>query len=188
MTTPFLALVKISLKSVASVRIPDRKELRTFKGIAKTIGVLVLIIFLLADFGFLFTLMDISIHDALAPIGLQAFMLLYATVMASVLVFLFAFITALSLFSSAPNELLFITMPLRPIELLGARMATVYAIEAPLSFLVMGIAAAVFGIKNQPRFDFYLWAVVNALALPLVPLALSYLVLVPIVSASRWLK
>mgnify|MGYP000224063662 CR=1 FL=1 len=188
MTTPFLALLKISLKTVFSIRLPDRKELRTLKGIAKTLGWAVLALVLLADFGFLFTLMDISIHDALAPIGLQAFMLLYATVMASVIVFLFAFLTALSFFSSAPNELLFTAMPLRPVELLGARMATVYAIEAPLSLLIMGIAAVVFGIRNQPQADFYLWTIANALALPLVPLAISYFILVPIVSASRWLK
>lgn len=188
MTAPFMALLRISLKTVFSIRLPDRKELRTLKGIAKTLGWAVLALVLLADFGFLFTLMDISIHDALAPIGLQTFMLLYATVMATVIVALFAFLTALSFFSSAPSEMMFTAMPLRPVELLSARMATVYAIEAPLSLLIIGIAAAVFGIRNQPQADFYLWAILNALALPLMPLAISYFILVPLVSASRWLK
>jgi len=79
-------------------------------------------------------------------------------------------------------------MPIKHSSLLLARMATVYAIEAPIVLLVMGIAAAVYGIKAHPGFDFYLHMLFNALAMPLVPLAVSYAVLVPLLYTSRWLR
>ncbi|MDQ7795558.1 MAG: hypothetical protein RDU47_02175 [Spirochaetia bacterium] len=188
MRSPFISLLSLSLKSVFAIHLPTQKELTSPKVLLKTFGWIVLAVVLLADFGFMFAMMDIGMHDALAPFGMQSLMLMYATVTASVLVFLFAFITSLSFFSSAPNEALFLTMPFKPSELLAARMATVYAIEAPIAFLVMSIAAGVYGIKNSPPFDFYVWMLLNALALPLVPLAVSYAVLMPLVSASRWLR
>jgi len=188
MRSPFISLLSLSLKSVFAIHLPTKKEIPSPKVLLKTFGWMVLAIVLLADFGFMFAMMDIGMHDALAPFGMQQLMLIYATVTASVLVFLFAFITSLSFFSSAPNEALFLTMPFKPSWLLAARMATVYAIEAPIAFLVMGIAAGVYGIKNGSSIDFYVWMLLNALALPLVPLAVSYALLVPLVSASRWLR
>jgi ABC-2 type transport system permease protein len=183
-----MALLTLNLKSLFAIHLPEKKALASPKVLLKTFGWIVLAVFLVADFGFMFAMMDIGMYNALAPLGMQSFMLLYATVMSSVIVFLFAFITSLSFFSSAQYEALFLTMPLNPSSLLTARMATVYAIEAPIAFLVMGIAAGVYGIKSHPGFDFYLYMLFNALAMPLVPLAVSYAVLVPVMSVSRWLR
>jgi len=183
-----MALLSLNLKSVFAIHLPEKKELASPKVLLKTFGWIVLAIFLVADFGFMFAMMDMGMYNALAPLGMQSFMLLYATVTSSVLVFLFAFITSLSFFSSAQYESLFLTMPLRPSSLLIGRMATVYAIETPIVLLVMGIAAGVYGIKSHPGFAFYLYMLFNALAMPLVPLAVSYAVLVPVMSASRWLR
>jgi ABC-2 type transport system permease protein len=183
-----MALLALNLKSVFAIHLPGKKDLASSRVLLKTFGWIVLAIFLVADFGFMFAMMDIGMYNALAPLGMQSFMLLYATVTSSVLVFLFTFITSLSFFSSAQYESLFLTMPLRPSSLLIGRMATVYAIETPIVLLVMGMAAGVYGIKGHPGFDFYLYMLFNALAMPLVPLAISYAVLVPLMSASRWLR
>jgi ABC-2 type transport system permease protein len=187
-SSPFMALLALNLKSVFAIHLPGKKDLASSRVLLKTFGWIVLAIFLVADFGFMFAMMDIGMYNALAPLGMQSLMLLYAIVTASVLVFLFAFITSLSLFSSAQYESLFLTMPLRPSSLLIGRMATVYAIETPIVLLVMGMAAGVYGIKGHPGFDFYLYMLFNALAMPLVPLAVSYAVLVPVMSTSRWLR
>ncbi|HBK58149.1 MAG: hypothetical protein ABFC65_01315 [Rectinema sp.] len=187
-SSPFMALLTLNIKSVFAIHLPEKKDLASPRVLLRTFGWIVLAIFLVADFGFLFAMMDIGLYNALAPLGMQSFMLLYATVMSSVLVFLFTFITSLSFFSSAQYEGLFLTMPIKPSSLLLGRMATIYAIEAPIVLLVMGIAAAVYGIKAHPGFDFYLHMLFNALAMPLVPLAVSYAVLVPLLCTSRWLR
>jgi ABC-2 type transport system permease protein len=183
-----MALLALNLKSVFAIHLPEKKALASPKVLLKTFGWILLAIFLIADFGFMFAMMDISLYNALAPFGMESLMLLSSIVTSSVLVFLFAFITSLSFFSSARYEALFLTMPLKPSSLLISRMATVYAIEAPIAFLVMAIAAGVYGIKSHPGFDFYLYILFNTLAMPLVPLAVSYAVLVPVMSVSRWLR
>jgi hypothetical protein len=101
-----MALLTMNLKSLFSFHLPDKRELASPKVILRTFGWIVLALFLAADFGFMFAMMDIGMYDALAPLGMQSLMLLYAIVTASVLVFLFAFITSLSLFSSAQYEAL----------------------------------------------------------------------------------
>jgi ABC-2 type transport system permease protein len=183
-----MALLFINLKSVFSFHIPDKRELASPRAFLKAFGWVVLAALLLVDIGVLFVMMDIGMYNALAPLGVQSLLLLYATVTSSAFVLLFGFITALSLFSSAQYEALFLTMPFKPFSLLLGRMATVYAVEAPMAFLVMGIAATVYGVKGHLGIDFYLYMLFNALAMPMVPLALSYAVLVPLMSASRWLR
>lgn len=187
-SSPFAALLRIHFKSVFAVRIPSRAELSSPKVVLKTFGWILIAILLTADLGFVFGMMDVGMYRGLAPLGMESFMLLNAIVTASVIVFLFAFITSLSFYSSAQYEALFLAMPLTPAQLLAARMSTVYAIEAPFGFLIMAIAAGVYGIQSHPGLGFYLQMVVNALALPLVPLALAYAVIVPIMSVSRWLR
>ena len=183
-----MALLVMDLKSVFAIHLPEKKDLRSPKVLLKAFGWILLAIFLVADFGFMFVMMDVGMYNALAPLGMQSFMLLYAIVVSSVLVFLFAFITSLSFFSSAQYESLFLTMPLRPASILAGRMATVYVIEAPIVFLVMGVAAVIYGINDHPGFGFYLSMLFNTIAMPLVPLAISYLILVPLMSVSRWLR
>jgi len=187
-SSPFAALLRIHFKSVFAIRLPARKDLSSPKVILKAFGWILIAILLTADLGFVFGMMDVGMYRGLAPLGMQSFMLLNAIVTSSVIVFLFAFITSLSFFSSAQYEALFLTMPLTPTQLLAARMATVYAIEAPFGFLIMAIAAGVYGIQSHPGLGFYIQILINALALPLVPLALSYAIIVPIMTASRWLR
>lgn len=167
---------------------PSRKNSGSPKAILKTFGWILLAIYVVADFGFVFGLIDANLYKALAPIGMQSFLLLNAVFMSIVIVFLFSFITSLSLFSSASNEAIFLSMPLKSTHLLASRMVTVYAIEAPVAFLIMAVAAGVYGFSSHSSVGFYLTMGINALVLPLVPLALSYAVLVPLMSTSRWLR
>lgn len=167
---------------------PSLKNNGSPKAILKAFGWIILAIYIVADFGFVFGLIDVNLYKALAPIGMQSFLLLNAVFMSIVIVFLFSFITSLSLFSSAPNEAIFLSMPLKSTHLLASRMVTVYAIEAPVAFLIMAVAAGVYGVNSHSSVGFYFTMGINALVLPLVPLALSYAVLVPLMSTSRWLR
>lgn len=187
-SSPFAALLSLHFRSIFVIHPPTRTDLSSPKLVLKTFGWILLAVLLTADIGFVFGIMDVGMYRGLAPLGMESFMLLNAIVTSSVIVFLFAFITSLSFFSSAQYETLFLSMPLTPSQLLTARMATVYAIEAPFGFLIMAIAAGVYGIQSHPGLGFYIQIAINALALPLVPLALSYAVLVPIMTVSRWLR
>lgn len=185
MNLRFWGLVRMYLRSSLGFSLPTRAELRKPKVLLKTLGIGLGILALSADLGFIFVLMDIKTYDALSPFGLQGLVLLNAATMASMLVFVLAFMMALSMSSSSGIEMGFLALPIPPGELLAAKMVLVYVTDALLGLFVMLIALVVYGIKAAPPPLFYLYGLLDALALPLLPLALSYLVVIPMVKASK---
>ena len=115
---------------------------------------------------------------------MQSLLLLTAATTAAVLVFVLAFLMALSMFSASADTN-FLGLPIPPHEHLAGKMILVYVTDAALGLFVMAISLVVYGIKAAPPLLFYLDGIVDAFALPLVPIALSYLVLVPAVRSSK---
>ena len=178
-------LAILYIKSTFSISLPSSKELRKPKTIAKTIGIGLGIILLLADVGFIFVMMNLTMYEGLKPAGLQGLMLLNAATTASVLVFILAFMMALSMFSMSGIESGFLVLPFSPRELLAAKMILVYLTEAVAGVFVLAIAMVIYGVKERPPFMFYANGLVTAFALPLLPTAISYLILLPLMSASK---
>ena len=179
------SLALLYIKSTFSVALPTRKELKKPKTLFKTLGIGLGILFLLADFSFIFVMMNLSMYEGLKPAGLQGLMLLNAATMASVMVFVLAFMLALSMFSMSGIESGFLVLPFTAGELLAAKMALVYVSEAVAGVFLLAIAMIIYGIRESPPFLFYLNGTATALILPLAPTAISYLVLIPLMNASK---
>ena len=186
--SPFASLALIYLRSMFGFSVPTRAELRDPKKLAKTAGVVVLAIFLVADMGFLFGMTNMNLYRALKSAGLQELLLLNAASSSAVMVLLLSFITALSTWSMSAMEAGFLSMPIPPSRLLGAKMLMIYASNALFALFMMAIAAAVYGWGERPPALFYLYALVSAVALPMLPVAVSYIALVPLMSAAKVLR
>jgi ABC-2 type transport system permease protein len=180
-----VSLAILYIKSSFSISLPKREELKKPKTLAKTIGIGLGIILLLADFAFIFVMMNLTMYDGLKPAGLQGLMLLNAATTASVLVFILAFMMALSMFSMAGIESGFLVLPFTPRELLAAKMTLVYATEAVAGAFVLIVAMVIYGIREGPPLMFYLNGLLTALVLPLLPTAISYLILIPLMKVSK---
>ncbi len=185
MKSPFASLAVLYAKSMFGFGMPSRAELREPRKLLKAVGIVIFALFLVADIGFLFVMTNVSLYSALKPIGLQDMLLLNAATSTSVLVFLFGFITALSMWSMSAMEANFLSMPFKPSQLLGAKMAMIYLTNLLFSVFLLTVAMVVYGIKERPPFMFYVNGLLSAFALPLIPLALSYLLLVPLMSAAK---
>lgn len=185
MRSRIVSLAILYIKSTFSLSLPSREELKKPKKLAKTIGIGIGIVLILADVGFMFVMMNMTMYDGLKPAGMQGLMLLNASITASVLVFVLAFMMALSMFSQSGIESGFLVLPFSSRELLAAKMFLVYFAEALMGVFVMAIAIVIYGIKEAPPFMFYVNGLVTAFALPLLPTAISYLILVPLMNASR---
>ncbi|MCX7027248.1 MAG: hypothetical protein NT061_07175 [Spirochaetes bacterium] len=181
----FASLVFLHLKSSFGFSLPTKAELRKPKTLLMTIGIGIGALAILADLGTVFTMLSLEMYKALAPAGLQSLILLNSATTAALLVFVMAFMMALSMFSTAGIESSFLSLPILPRELLAAKMILVYVADAALGLLVMGVSLAVYGFKESPPLLFYLDGIIDALALPLLPIALSYLILVPATKASK---
>lgn len=180
----FLSLALLHLRSTFAFTLPMREEMKKPKIVLKTVGIGVGSL-LLADVGFLFVMMNLTMYAGLKPIGLQGMLLLNAATTASILVFIMAFMVALSMFSTSGIESGFLVLPFTPPELLGAKMILVYVSEAALGAFILIVAMVIYGIKEGPPVMFYLNGLLSAFALPLLPTALAYLAIVPLMNASK---
>jgi ABC-2 type transport system permease protein len=185
MRSRFTSLSITYAKTIFSVTLPQKSDLRNPKKLAKYFGIGLLALLVLSDFVFIFAMMNVSLYSALKPAGLQSLMLLNAATTAAMLVFVFGFITALSMFSMSPIESNLLSMPFAPKEFLGAKMVSVYLLELLFSVFMILVALIVYGINEKPPFMFYVNGLLTALALPLVPIALSYLILVPLMNSAK---
>lgn len=185
MRSRIVSLAALYVKSSFSFSLPARQELKKPKTLAKTLGIGIGILLLVADFSIIFVMMDLAMYRGLKPAGLQGLMLLNAATIASAFVFILAFMMALSMFSMSPTESGFLVLPFRPAELLAAKMFLVYLTEAVGGVFVLLVAMIVYGIHEGPPFMFYLNGLITAFALPLLPTAISYLILIPLMNASK---
>ncbi len=154
----------------------------------KTLGVAVLALVVAADLGVLFGASYAAMYRALAPAGLQDLLLLNAASGAAAVAFVLGFVTALSTYCLSAAEGALLAMPIPPRSLFGAKFAMTYLADLAIAFLMMAVAAVVYGLGERPPAAFYACAFLTALATPLVPLAIAYLLLVPLMSASRVLR
>jgi ABC-2 type transport system permease protein len=197
MRAPFPSLVRFYVKSFYGISVGRAggtaasagmdKKAKTKRAL-KAVGIALLVLLVVGDILVLFVAMDLAMYEALKPSGLQGLLVLNATTTASLVVFVLGFVTALSTYYMSQAETALLALPVRPRHLLGAKLVMVYLSEFAMAFLLVGVAAAIYGIKEGPHPGFYVSAFLAALAAPLVPLALSYLVLVPLMSAIRVIR
>lgn len=158
------------------------------KAVAKTIGIAALAVLLAADIGGVFFAQNWAMYRALKTAGLQGLLILNATTTASLLVFFLGFATALSTYTMSTAESFLLSLPVRPRHLLGAKICTVYLSEFVFAFLLMSTALGVYAWGERPAASFYVMGALGVLALPLLPIAFSYLVLVPLMTSARFLR
>lgn len=185
MKSRFASLVRLFVRSTFDLSLPSRRELKTPKGVLKTIGVAFLAIFVVADIGLVLAESGIAQYKALKPLGLQDLMLFNSSTSAFLIVFVFSFLTALSLFSTSAAEAPFLSMPIPPAEHLGAKMVTVYLLECLFGILLFIIPVIIYGIYEAKPFLFWVGGLLNALAIPSMPTAVAYLILIPLMNASK---
>lgn len=187
MRSPFSSLVRLTLKSSYGF---DRGSIAgaPAKTVAKKAGIALLIVLISADFLFMFGFYYYSAYRALKPLGAQSGILALGAVAASALVFILGFLTAVSTYCPSQAESLFLALPLRPREILGAKFISTYVSQFVGSLLLMGMAVLIYGCNERSSPLFYLAGLLVCCLLPLVPLAFAYLIIIPVMRIARPLR
>jgi len=181
MTSPFPSLVRFYALTAYA---PSKRGAQN----AKTVGIAALAVFVVADICGVYGYMNWATYTALKSAGMQGLMLLNATITAALLVFVVSFLTALSTYCASKADTNMLALPIKGRDLLGAKMAMVYLADFALAFLLIAIAALIYAIREAPPIGFYFGALLTALTVPLIPLAVIYLILVPLMIATRPLR
>jgi ABC-2 type transport system permease protein len=188
MRAPFPSLVRFYATSLYGLSGREAGGRAGIKGAMKALGIVALAVLVAGDFAFLFVTMDLAQYAALEAAGLQSYLVRNALVAAALFVFALGFVTALSTYYMSQAETALLALPVKPRHLLGAKLAMVYLSECAMALLVIGSAVVTYGIKERPPASFYAYGAIAVLAAPLPPLALSYLILVPLMRALRFLR
>lgn len=184
----WFSLLSVYVKSSFSFSLPPLSELKKPKVLIKTAGLALAVLALALNFAFVFVVMNLNTYAGLKPLGLQELMLFNAATTASLLIFVLAFLTALSTFSMSNIESGFLVLPFSSRDILAAKMLFVYLMEVLAGFFFLAIALVIYGIKEGPPIMFYFNGFLCALALPLLPTALAYLILVPFMNMSKFFR
>ena len=78
MNSRLLKLISLYIKSTFAISLPAKTEWKKPKILFKWIGIAVLTILVIADFSFIFVMMNLSLYDGLKSVGMQSMMLLNA--------------------------------------------------------------------------------------------------------------
>ena len=154
MRAPFPSLLRFSILATYGLKgrgpkaeegtikplLGEKRNAVTIKSVAKSVGIAILVVLLVADFVFLFFGTNWAMYQALKPAGLQGLLILNAAMTASFLVFFIGFATALSTYCLSSGESLLLSLPMKPKHLLGAKIVTVYLSNFILAFLLMATA------------------------------------------------
>lgn len=175
----------LSVYSLPTRRNAEGTSALNRKAVIKAIGIAFLFLYIIAGFGSMLVFLNISMYGSLKPVGMEGLLSLSAVMSAFMLTLVFGFITALSTYFISGSETQLLSLPLKPRELFAPKFGMTYLSEAVFSLFIIGIYLVVFGIMEGPGPLFYLYGVILALFVPLIPLVLSYLIIIPLMSFGK---
>ena len=161
---------------------------KSAKEIAKTLGIGFLILYGVVSVGFIFVAVNLQSYESLKPAGLQEMMIINNLLMISVITFVFSLITALSVYFLSEAELSFQALPLKPWQLFASKITVVYVSEALLSLLIILPMLVIFGVKEHSGLLFYIYGILGALMLPIIPICIVFTLIVPVVRAFKFMR
>ncbi len=184
----FFSLLRLYVVSVYNPRAIIDLLKQGPKGIAKALGILILVIYGLASFSSIMLVSSYSSYAGLKPLGLEQLVLLNAISSSTAIVIVIGFAASLATYFLSGAESSFLSMPLAPRALFGAKFAMTYLTEALLGSLMLAVSCGVYAYFESPPPLFYLYAFLIAAATPLLPLSFFYFILVPLMSGLRFFR
>lgn len=182
----FLSLSSILIKAFYGInRIGKIKSPRQ---VLKGIGMGLLILYGLGSIAVMFVAINMANYEAYSRINLQELIILNNLIMIVISTFIFSIIMAMSVYFLSNAEISFQAFPLKPWQIFGSKLLVVYISEAVISLLIMLPMIIIFAVKEQPGLPFYVYGILVALLLPVVPICFTFAVLVPVMRLFRFMR
>ncbi|MBO4508013.1 MAG: hypothetical protein J5747_05190 [Spirochaetaceae bacterium] len=156
----------------------------------KSVGLILLFLYCVSVFGFLYVSIANILYSSTAQIGMSHLFPLMLGFVILVITFVFGFLTTLGTYSSAQNEEILLSMPLTDKQFFLAKFISTYICELPVSFALIVIGVVIYG-KNEGLLTnplLYLSVLVNTIVIPLIILAVCYVLVILILNIFSFLK
>ncbi|MGG3883056.1 putative ABC transporter permease subunit [Brevibacillus panacihumi] len=114
-----------------------------------------------------------EMYDGLAQIGQESAILGMGLAMVSCAIFVLGIVYVITVFYYSQDVEHLLPLPLAPREILGAKFLVALFYEYLTELVLIGPLLVVYGVKSDAGVLYYLFAIVLFLVVPVVPLALS---------------
>lgn len=133
-------------------------------------------------------LMTIGMYEALAPIGQASALLPLAFGATSAVIFIFGIFYVISVMYHADDIPMLLYLPLRPYQILGAKLVTLIVYEYIFEAFILVPILVTYAIKAAVGPLFILYSVLLALAAPIIALCIAAVIIMVIMRFTRFAK
>ncbi|HOE09290.1 MAG TPA: hypothetical protein PLV89_10515 [Treponemataceae bacterium] len=157
------------------------------KETGKNIAYIALFLYVAVVFGGMLFFYVTTLYGTFKEAGIQSFVLLLLSISATFLTLIFGFLQALSMYVTNSTEENLLALPLSPKSLFAAKFLQIYVIELLLGAAILLFGTGIYGfyegLLTSPVF--YITAITGSLTLPLIPITITFILLVAIFSAGK---
>lgn len=176
----FIKLTKVLLKNSSS-------SFKTGYGSKKSLGILLLLLICFLPLMSLITGSLIASYDTLKQLNLQVVLLGSTLASASAAMIIFSFFYVMSIFYFSEDIDILLPLPLKPYEILGAKLVIILIFEYFLEIILILPIFIAFGFKAGSIL-FYAYSVILFLTLPIIPVIFCALISIFIMSFTNVVK
>ncbi len=133
-------------------------------------------------------LMTMGMYEALAPIGQASALLPLAFGATSAVIFIFGIFYVISVMYHADDIPMLLYLPLRPYQILGAKLVTLIVYEYIFEAFILVPILVTYAIKAAVGPLFILYSVLLALAAPIIALCIAAVIIMVIMRFTRFAK
>ena len=181
--TNYLSLVKVFIRSLSMTKPSTKKQMIVTKILLALVSLFIILPFVVVSGLFIYTVTNSLVEYNYETIGLE-----FMCILLCVFTFIFSFNVILNeLYFTGDIENL-LPLPLKPREIVGAKIASIFCAESLVQLLVIFFSVIGFFFALGLSFKNFLLGIIGMITLPMIPIIYCSIISLLIMSFTRFIK
>lgn len=181
--TNYLSLAKVFIRSLSMSKPSTKKQMIVTKLLLVLVSLLIILPFVVVSGLFIYTVTNSLVEYNYETIGLE-----FMCILLCVFTFIFSFNVILNeLYFTGDIENL-LPLPLKPREIVGAKIASIFCAESLVQLLVIFFSVIGFFFALGLSFKNFLLGIIGMITLPMIPIIYCSIISLLIMSFTRFIK
>lgn len=181
--TNYLSLVKVFIRSLSMTKPSTKQQMIVTKILLALVSLFIILPFVVVSGLFIYTVTNSLVEYNYETIGLE-----FMCILLCVFTFIFSFNVILNeLYFTGDIENL-LPLPLKPREIVGAKIASIFCAESLVQLLVIFFSVIGFFFALGLSFKNFLLGIIGMITLPMIPIIYCSIISLLIMSFTRFIK
>ena len=181
--TNYLSLAKVFIRSLSMTKPSTKQQMIVNKLLLVLVSLLIILPFVVVSGLFIYTVTNSLVEYNYETIGLE-----FMCILLCVFTFIFSFNVILNeLYFTGDIENL-LPLPLKPREIVGAKIASIFCAESLVQLLVIFFSVIGFFFALGLSFKNFLLGIIGMITLPMIPIIYCSIISLLIMSFTRFIK